>query len=117
MCAVVVRDFLCAVVVGVYGKQMSTPAPVSSGATTASPPDFALLHGNTANWSLEDDANLVKILSQISDNLTLHTKKIETGLDSLMYDSRMAEVQLGNVFSSFLQIANTQFVENRVYLG
>ena len=94
---------------------MSAGAPTSSEATTASPPDFALLDGNTAKWSLEDDANLVKVLSQISDNLTLSTKKVETSLDALMYDSRMAEVRLGNVFSSFLQLANTQFVENRVY--
>ena len=73
----------------------------------ASPPDFALLHGNTTKWSLEDDSNLVKVLSQISDDLTENTKKLEKSVDQLMYDSRMAEVRLGNVFSSFLQIANT----------
>ena len=46
-------------------SRMSESVPPSSGATTASAPDFALLDGNTAKWSLEDDANLVKILSQI----------------------------------------------------
>ena len=83
-------------------------------ATTAEP-DFALLHGNTTKWTLEDDSNLVKILSQISDSVILQTKALQDDVEKLTYDANAAEVHLGNVFSSFLQIANTQFVENRVY--
>ena len=78
-------------------------------------PDFALLRGNTSKWTLEDDSNLVKILSQISDNVILQTKTLQDEVEKLTYDTNTAEVHLGNVFSAFLQIANTQFVENRVY--
>ena len=85
------------------------------GEMSVTEPDFALLHGNTTKWTLEDDSNLVKILTQISDNVVLQTKKLQDDVEKLSYDTNAAGVNLGNVFSEFLQIANTQFVENRVY--
>ena len=40
---------------------------------------------------------------------------MQDDVEKLSYDTNAAGVNLGNVFSEFLQIANTQFVENRVY--
>ena len=44
------------------------------------------------------------MVSQISDSVILQTKALQDDVEKLTYDANAAEVHLGNVFSSFLQI-------------
>ncbi|XP_052763862.1 WASH complex subunit 2-like isoform X2 [Mya arenaria] len=70
---------------------------------------------NAASWSLAGDAGLLQYLQDFSQKLVSRTHEIEKEVESLVHDSKMTTVRVNNVFNDFMMLANTQFVENRVY--
>ncbi|PSN44867.1 WASH complex subunit 2 [Blattella germanica] len=69
----------------------------------------------SGNWNLAGDAGLLKHLQEFSQNLLAQTHATEVALDSLMEQLRATSTDVSNVTNQFLCLANTQFVENRVY--
>ncbi|XP_061181281.1 WASH complex subunit 2-like isoform X2 [Saccostrea echinata] len=67
------------------------------------------------NWSLSGDAGLLLYLKDFSQKMISRVHEIEKEVDGLMHDSKMTGVRANNVFNDFIMLANTQFVENRVY--
>ncbi|OWF44676.1 WASH complex subunit 2A-like isoform X2 [Mizuhopecten yessoensis] len=67
------------------------------------------------NWSLAADAGLLLHLQEFSQRMILKVHEIEKGVDGLLNDSKLTSVKVNNVFNDFIMLANTQFVENRVY--
>uniref|UniRef100_K1QZI4 Protein FAM21 n=1 Tax=Magallana gigas TaxID=29159 RepID=K1QZI4_MAGGI len=67
------------------------------------------------NWSLSGDAGLLLYLKDFSQKMISRVHEIEKEVDGLMHDSKMTGVRVNNVFNDFIMLANTQFVENRVY--
>ncbi|XP_033730226.1 WASH complex subunit 2C-like, partial [Pecten maximus] len=67
------------------------------------------------NWSLAADAGLLLHLQEFSQRMILKVHEIEKGVDGLLHDSKLTSVRVNNVFNDFIMLANTQFVENRVY--
>ncbi|KAJ9595725.1 hypothetical protein L9F63_013088, partial [Diploptera punctata] len=67
------------------------------------------------NWNLAGDAGLLKHLQEFSQNLLARAHTTEVALDSLMEELRATSTSVNNVTNQFLCLANTQFVENRVY--
>ena len=75
------------------------------------------LKAGTPKWSLHDDHALLKTLQTMSTNLHVQTKKLEDNVSDLVNESTSTDVRLQNTFNEFLSLANTQFIENRVYQG
>jgi WASH complex subunit FAM21 len=73
------------------------------------------LKAGTPKWSLHDDHALLKTLQTMSINLHVQTKKLEDNVSDLVNESTSTDVRLQNTFNEFLSLANTQFIENRVY--
>jgi len=73
------------------------------------------LKAGTPKWSLHDDHALLKTLQTMSTNLHVQTKKLEDNVSDLVNESTSTDVRLQNTFNEFLSLANTQFIENRVY--
>ncbi len=64
------------------------------------------------NWTLASDQHLVAYLRQFSTELTSKTKGIVDQIDGLGDDADEAELRLRNTFNEFLNLANSQFIEN-----
>ena len=67
------------------------------------------------NWTLASDQHLVAYLRQFSSELTGKTKSIVDRIDALGDDVDEAESRLRNTFNEFLNLANSQFIENVSY--
>lgn len=70
---------------------------------------------NRHNWSLSADTALLSYIQQFSQNLLNETHTTLKSLDSLESDLNTACVEANTVANNFLSLADTQFVENRVY--
>ncbi|XP_052260277.1 WASH complex subunit 2-like [Dreissena polymorpha] len=68
-----------------------------------------------SHWSLAGDAGLLLYLQEFSQKLISRTHEIEKEVENLVHDSKLTTVRVNNVFNEFMMLANTQFVENRVY--
>lgn len=64
------------------------------------------------NWTLASDQRLVAYLRQFSSDLTAKTKGIVDRIDALSDDADEADIRLRNTFNEFLNLANSQFIEN-----
>lgn len=72
------------------------------------------LRRNSTCWTLAGDAGLLKYLQEFSQNLVLKTHTTQKALDELVEDLNTTSSAVNNITNSFLSLANTQFVENRV---
>ena len=77
--------------------------------------DFTLLDVDTTQYSLEDDQNLFTVLTSFSNYVTERTTKIQREVNETSEAAKRLDVKIGNTFNDFLRLANTQFIENRVY--
>ncbi|XP_060068173.1 WASH complex subunit 2C-like [Ylistrum balloti] len=77
--------------------------------------DVNEMRKEAGNWSLAADAGLLLHLQEFSQRMILRVHEIEKGVDGLLHDSKLTSVRVNNVFNDFIMLANTQFVENRVY--
>ncbi|KAK3087963.1 hypothetical protein FSP39_012876 [Pinctada imbricata] len=60
-------------------------------------------------------SQLLLFLQDFSQKMISRVHEIEIEVDGLMNESKLTSVRLNNVFNDFIMLANTQFVENRVY--
>ncbi|KAK7793909.1 hypothetical protein R5R35_011843 [Gryllus longicercus] len=70
---------------------------------------------HSANWNLAGDSGLLNHLQQFSQSLLAKTHATEVALDKLVEDLKTTSTSVQNATNTFLFLANTQFVENRVY--
>eukprot|EP00057_Strongylocentrotus_purpuratus_P026229 XP_011680703.1 PREDICTED: WASH complex subunit FAM21-like [Strongylocentrotus purpuratus] len=70
---------------------------------------------SSQNWSLASDAGLLLYLQEFSQKMMSKTSDLEKRMDSLVHDAKSADSRVHNTFNDFLMLANTQFIENRVY--
>lgn len=84
-------------------------------ATFSMPCPLTDLRKLAPKWSLAGDAQLLGFMQNFSNKLIAQTKDIQKQLNSLTYKTKTMDVKLNNVFNDFNMLANTQFVENRVY--
>ncbi|VDI07539.1 WASH complex subunit FAM21, partial [Mytilus galloprovincialis] len=70
---------------------------------------------NANNWSLAGDAGLLHHLQDFSQQMISRVHEIGKEVDGLLHETKMTGVRVHNVFNDFIMLANTQFVENRVY--
>jgi len=73
------------------------------------------LRDSTDHWTLANDSGLLHYLEEFSNKIINRTKDLESEVDTLVFDSKSADIKVHNTFNEFLMLANTQFVENRVY--
>ena len=83
--------------------------------TTTPSVDFSILQVDTTQYSLEDDQNLFSVLTSFSNYVTERTTSIQREVNETSEAAKRLDVQIGNAFNDFLRLANTQFIENRVY--
>ena len=76
---------------------------------------LANLEAKTDRWMLEQDRNLIGALQQLSAQVADKTKALGDKLDTLVGSAAATQIRLQNTVNDFLLLANTQFVENRVY--
>lgn len=55
---------------------------------------------------------LFDYLQQFSLKMVQKTKNLENELESLIFESKTAEINLNNCFNEFLMLSNSQFVEH-----
>ncbi|KAK0167005.1 hypothetical protein PV327_004460 [Microctonus hyperodae] len=67
------------------------------------------------DWNLAGDVGLLRHLQQFSENLTASVKNTQTTLDLLNSQLNETTVLIDNVTNASLALANTQFIESRVY--
>ncbi|KAH9489971.1 WASH complex subunit 2A, partial [Bulinus truncatus] len=67
------------------------------------------------NWSLAGDAGLLQYLQKFSQHIISRTHEIGKEVDGLVHDAKLTGVRVNNVINDFIMLANTQFVENRVF--
>ncbi|ESO83145.1 hypothetical protein LOTGIDRAFT_133932 [Lottia gigantea] len=67
------------------------------------------------NWTLAGDAGLLQHLQEFSQRIISRTHEIEKSVEGLVHEAKLTDVRVNNVFNGFMMLANTQFVENRVY--
>ncbi|KAK3928446.1 WASH complex subunit 2 [Frankliniella fusca] len=70
---------------------------------------------NAHSWNLAGDAGLLKHLQEFSQEVLARTHTTEKSLDVLNEEINTLTSELNNTNNKFLCLANTQFVENRVY--
>ena len=58
---------------------------------------------------------LLNLLKSFSKNLVDKTRNLEEKMDVLVHKTTETKVRLNNTLNEFLMLANTQFIENRVY--
>ncbi|BFZ20922.1 hypothetical protein BsWGS_23961 [Bradybaena similaris] len=101
----------------------NTPTPqVSGGEVTQNGPRawdraWTIQEMRTAagKWSLAGDAGLLLHLQEFSQRLISRTHELGQEMDGLVHEVKLTSVQVNNVVNNFIMLANTQFVENRVY--
>jgi WASH complex subunit FAM21 len=73
------------------------------------------LKAGSQQWTLASDAGLLLYLQGFSQRLTSRTHEIEKQVDGLVQETDASQTRVQNAFNEFLMLANTQFVESRVY--
>ncbi|KAK3804199.1 hypothetical protein RRG08_012079 [Elysia crispata] len=76
---------------------------------------IAEMRAGAGNWSLAGDAGLLLHLQEFSQRMISRTHEIGKDVDGLMHEAELTGVRVNNVINDFIMLANTQFVENRVY--
>ncbi|XP_015116177.1 WASH complex subunit 2 [Diachasma alloeum] len=66
-------------------------------------------------WSLACDVGLFRHLQKFSEDLTTKVQETQSSLDSLVEDLKESSLMIDNVTNVSLALANTQFIESRVY--
>ncbi|XP_011306253.1 WASH complex subunit FAM21 [Fopius arisanus] len=66
-------------------------------------------------WSLACDVGLYRHLQKFSEDITTKVSATESSLDSLVEDLKESSIMIDNVTNVSLALANTQFIESRVY--
>ena len=67
------------------------------------------------SFSLSFRRQLLDLLKSFSANMVEKTKNLEEKMDDLACKTTVTKVLLNNTLNEFLMLANTQFIENRVY--
>ncbi|KAL5013278.1 hypothetical protein ScPMuIL_007548 [Solemya velum] len=67
------------------------------------------------HWTLAGDAGMLMYLKEFSQNMLARTHKISKEVDSLSHEAKMTGVRVHTAFNDFIMLANSQFIENRVY--
>ncbi|ELT97183.1 hypothetical protein CAPTEDRAFT_196064 [Capitella teleta] len=67
------------------------------------------------DWSLASDAGMLQYLQGFSQRLVNQTHEIQKQMDGLLHEVKLTNVRVDSTFNDFIMLANTQFVENRVY--
>ncbi|KAJ7324490.1 hypothetical protein JRQ81_017510 [Phrynocephalus forsythii] len=73
------------------------------------------VRAGSQGWSLAADAGLLRFLQEFSQQTLARTHEIKKQMDRLVHETKTTDCRLHNVFSGFLMLSNTQFIENRVY--
>lgn len=74
---------------------------------------FLLLNSERVNFFRSCvSGQLFEYLQQFSNSLVQKTKALENDLETLVVESKSAEIKLNNCFNEFLMLSNTQFVEH-----
>ncbi|BFZ11316.1 hypothetical protein BsWGS_14354 [Bradybaena similaris] len=73
------------------------------------------IHAEAGHWSLAGDSGLLQHLQEFSQRVISRTHQIGKEVDDLVHETKLMDVRVGNVINDFIMLANTQFVENRVY--
>lgn len=73
------------------------------------------VRAGSQGWSLAADAGLLRFLQEFSQQTLARTHEIKKQMDRLVHETKNTDCRLHNVFSGFLMLSNTQFIENRVY--
>ncbi|KAL3887964.1 hypothetical protein ACJMK2_000349 [Sinanodonta woodiana] len=68
-----------------------------------------------SNWSLAGDSGLLLYLQEFSQKMIARTHEIEKEVENLVHEAKLTDVRVSSVINDFIMLANTQFVENRVY--
>ncbi|RUS70118.1 hypothetical protein EGW08_022119, partial [Elysia chlorotica] len=76
---------------------------------------IAEMRAGAGNWSLAGDAGLLLHLQEFSQRMISRTHEMGKDVDGLMHEAELTGVRVNNVINDFIMLANTQFVENRVY--
>ncbi|KAI8484362.1 retrograde transport, endosome to Golgi [Branchiostoma belcheri] len=94
---------------------MNGSDPTPTGPSWERPWTLDELRTGSTNWSLASDAGLLLHLREFSQRMISRTHEMGKQVDGLMHEMKATDTRVHNVFNSFLMLANTQFVENRVY--
>ncbi|XP_006815327.1 uncharacterized protein LOC100375570, partial [Saccoglossus kowalevskii] len=70
---------------------------------------------SSSNWSLASDSGLLLFLQEFSQKMVCRTHEIQKQVDGVLHETKSIDSKMHNVFSDFLMLSNTQFIENRVY--
>ncbi|XP_020665299.3 WASH complex subunit 2A isoform X3 [Pogona vitticeps] len=108
------------------GSDAEAPSGVEEAAAAAAAAAAALLlwerawsleevRAGSQGWSLAADAGLLRFLQEFSQQTLARTHEIKKQMDRLVHETKTTDCRLHNVFSGFLMLSNTQFIENRVY--
>ncbi|GFO01853.1 WASH complex subunit 2 [Plakobranchus ocellatus] len=76
---------------------------------------IAEMRSGAGNWSLAGDAGLLLHLQEFSQQIISRTHEMGKDVDGLMHEAELTGVRVNNVINDFIMLANSQFVENRVY--
>ncbi|KAI0209401.1 WASH complex subunit 2C, partial [Lamellibrachia satsuma] len=68
-----------------------------------------------SHWSLASDAGMLHYLQEFSHKMISRTHDIQEQMNGLVHEAKLTGVRLNNTVNDFIMLANTQFVENRVY--
>ncbi|CAF3417233.1 unnamed protein product [Rotaria sp. Silwood1] len=68
-----------------------------------------------SQWSLAGDAGLLLYLEQFSDKLVQRADAIQQHLNQTVNAVKSTHTRVQNCLNEFTSLANTQFIENRVY--
>lgn len=74
-----------------------------------------MMRENRENWNLGADVGVLEYLQQFGNKLLNETEKTVDLLDSFEAELNTSCVQVSNITNRFLSLADSQFVENRVY--
>ncbi|CAG2113806.1 unnamed protein product, partial [Medioppia subpectinata] len=77
--------------------------------------DVTQLMANCEKWSLKNDLELLSHLKQLSNHFVTKTEATNQSINSLVFEAKMNGVKVDNVINELQMLANSQFVENRVY--
>ncbi|XP_033630195.1 WASH complex subunit 2-like [Asterias rubens] len=101
----------------INGSMDTTPPapPVKEPQAWEKPLTVPEIRKSSNNWSLASDAGLLLYLQEFSTKMLTKTSDLEKKMDGLVHETKCTDSRVHNVFNDFLMLANTQFIENRVY--
>ncbi len=101
----------------INGSMDTTPPapPVKEPQAWEKPLTVPDIRKSSNNWSLASDAGLLLYLQEFSTKMLTKTSDLEKKMDGLIHETKCTDSRVHNVFNDFLMLANTQFIENRVY--